>query len=67
MKHWGTDLNRDFSRQEHKAYSILPQEHLLSYVHCGFIYNSRKLEMAYMSLKQTIKKANMVHLHNEAV
>jgi hypothetical protein len=35
---------------------MIPQEHLLNYIHSSFIQNSLKLQTALMSLKQEIDK-----------
>ena len=61
--------NRSFSRPSYatpdhmpKGLCILPQAHLLNYVHSSFIHNNQNLKTT-LSLNQRIDKEN-VHLHS---
>ena len=47
-----------------KGHSILPQGHLLNYVHDGLIHNSQKLGTTSMSLNTRINKQNVIHIYN---
>jgi hypothetical protein len=38
--------------------------HMLHYVHRSLIYNSKKLEIAVISLYRGMDSENVVHLHN---
>jgi hypothetical protein len=47
-----------------KGCFILPQRHVLNYVHCCSLHYRQKLETTYMSIKGRIDEGNVVHLHN---
>ena len=48
-----------------KGRSIIPQGHVLNYVHS--IFNTQNLETTDMSLDQNVDKEDVVHLHNEVL
>ena len=47
-----------------KGYTVIPQGHLLNYIHSSIIHNSENLKTTYMLFNQRMDKENMVHLHN---
>ena len=47
-----------------KGCSIIPQGHLLNYVHSSIIHNNQNLETTLMSINGRMDKENVVNLHN---
>ena len=47
-----------------KGCSIVPQGHVLNYVHSSFACHSQNLETTLMPFDQRMDKQNVVHLHN---
>ena len=50
-----------------KGCSIVPQGHVLNYVHSSFLCHSQNLETTLMSLDRRLDRKNVVHLHNEVL
>jgi hypothetical protein len=42
----------------------MPQGHAFSYIYCGLICDSQKLETTHISDNRKIDTDNVVHLHN---
>ena len=47
-----------------KGCSVVPQGHVLNYVHSSIVCHSQNLETTEMPLNQRMDKENVVHLHN---
>ena len=47
----------------HKGCSVLPQGHVLNYVHSSIVCHSQNLEITEMLLDQRMDKENVVHFY----